>query len=111
MNPYIPIIVSIVAALGTVLVAYLTVRAGKRKTAAEATQTLTDIAMGLVTPLKEQIDELTEELHNVEAEVSALKKENKLLHRWAQLLYSQVLESGHDPISFERVQRLEGDER
>ena len=108
---YIQVLVPVAVVIAGVLTSWLTVRASKKKDAAAATQTLTDIAMGLVTPLKEQISELQEEMVSLEKEVANLKKENKLLHRWAQLLYSQVLEAGHDPISFERVQKLEQDER
>ena len=110
MNPYIPIIVSVVAALGTVLVAFLTVRAGKKKTAAEATATITDTAMSLLAPLNARIDELETHQAKLEKEVANLKKENKLLHRWAQLLYSQVVEAGADPYPFEWVREKEGDE-
>lgn len=105
MNPYIPIIVSVVAAAGTVFAAWLTVRVGRRKVAADATQTLTGIALSLVEPLKAEIDELKKELDHMEREIGLLKRENEILHRWSQLLFSQVVESGGDPISFEQVQK------
>lgn len=105
MEWLIPAIAGIVAAATS----WLTVRASRKKTAADASEVLTGIAVGLVTPLEEQVDKLQKELCDLEQEVKALKKENKLLHRWAQLLYSQVLETGNDPISFERVHKLDDD--
>ena len=63
---YASFIVPVIAAFAAIVTSWLTVRAGRKKASAEATQTLTDIAMGLVTPLKQQIDELQEELASLE---------------------------------------------
>jgi hypothetical protein len=105
MNPYVGIVISIVTALATVGAAWLTVRAGKKKTETEATQTLTQIALSLVEPLKAEMEELRIEMVVLETEIDALKKENLLLHRWAQLLFTQVSDLGQDPIRFDEVRQ------
>jgi len=88
-----------------VLVAWITIRVGKEKTEADAAETFTDIALSLVQPLKAEIDGLKKELIHMDKEIGLLKKENEILHRWSQLLFSQVVESGGDPIGFDQVQK------
>jgi hypothetical protein len=106
MSALVPIIVSVVAALAAIIGSILTVRAGKKKTEAEAAETLTNVALSLIHPLEETINDLKAAVALQGKEIELLKRENKLLHRWSQLLYSQVVEAGHDPIPFEKVQRM-----
>ena len=105
----IPVLVSLIAAAATVGVSWLTVRVGKQKQEADAAETFTDIALSLITPLTERICVLEETVLEQTKEIELLKKENQILHRWSQLLFSQVVESGVEPISFEQVKKWEGD--
>jgi len=88
------------------VVAVITVWAVRRKNAADVAKQLTDIAMGLIEPLEEQVADLKKEQAHMEREIGQLKAENELLHKWSQLLFSQVVESGGEPISFEQVRKL-----
>lgn len=101
MNEYLPIVVPVFAAIAAILGSWLTVRAGKKKAGADAAETLTDIALSLVEPLKIELEEL-------KIEVGLLKRENEVLHKWAQLLFSQVIEEGGEPVSFDQVKKLLG---
>ena len=105
-----PILVATVVAVGGIVGSWLTVRSGKEKNSAEATSVLTEIAMSLVEPLQVKQREMEAELARMERKIVLLERENALLHKWAQLLFSQVIEAGSDPISFERVERLEARE-
>ena len=107
MNDYLPLLIAAFSGVVSVVTAFLVTRASKKKVAADATATLTGIALSLVAPLKFEIDALKEELSGVEDEIKKLKVENEMLHRWSQLLFSQVVESGGDPISFEQVKKWE----
>ena len=108
MGEWVPAIVAIVAAVGAVIGSWLTSRVQKSKADAEATSVLTGIALQLVKPLQGKMEEMQAELDRMERKIRRLEEENALLHKWAQLLFSQVLEAGQDPISFERVRGLEG---
>jgi sensor domain CHASE-containing protein len=105
MNDYLPLLIAAISGAVSVLTALLVVRASKKRVAADATETLTNIALSLVAPLKAEIDELKKEYDELEDAVSKLKAENELLHRWSQLLFSQVVESGGEPIGFDQVQK------
>lgn len=100
---YVAVLISFITAAATIVGAYLTVRAARRKNEADATDTLTKIALSLVEPLQTKLAEMQTELQRVEGEVDALKKENAQLHKWAQLLFSQVVEHGGEPYSFDWV--------
>ena len=108
MNDYLPLLIAAFSGVVSVVTAFLVTRASKKKVAADATATLTGIALSLVEPLKFEIDALKEELSGVEDEIKKLKVENEILHRWSQLLFSQVVESGGEPISFDQAQKLAG---
>ena len=100
---------AIVVVVSPVVVAFITTWALRRKNAADVAKQLTDIAMSLIDPLQDEIDDLKKEQSHMEDEIALLKGENALLHRWSQLLFSQVVESGGDPISFEQVQAWAGE--
>ena len=97
-------LVATFAGVTSIIVAVITTWALRRKNAADAAKQLTEIALSLINPLQEEIDDLKKEQAYLEAEICKLKAENEMLHRWSQLLFSQVVESGDDPISFEQVQ-------
>ena len=103
------IVVIVLTGAVSVLVAGITTWALRKKNAADVAKQLTDIAMGLIDPLQEEIDELKKEQLHLDDEIALLKGENALLHRWSQLLFSQVVESGGEPISFEQVQEWAGE--
>jgi sensor domain CHASE-containing protein len=107
MNDYLPLLIAAISGVVSIITATLVVRASKKKVAADATATLTTIALSLVEPLKAEIDELKKEYKELEADVTNLKAENAILHRWSQLLFSQVVELGSDPIPFEQVKAWE----
>jgi hypothetical protein len=75
---------------------------------ADATETLTKISLSLVEPLQERIEVLEDHSEKQDQKIAALEKENRSLHRWSQVLFSQVMEAGKDPIPFETIQALEG---
>ena len=110
MSEYIPIIIALIA--GPV-VAYITARLSRPKvradaalSEAEASSVYTETALKLIEPLKRQIEELQRDLALVRAELSELRDENNALHRWAKLLYTQVIEAGETPYTFEESERL-----
>ena len=105
MSEYIPVVVALIA---SPFVAWITVRASRPKVKADATRVLTDVSLSLLAPLQERIDLLEEHAEKNEMRISFLERENKTLHRWAQVLFSQVLEAGKEPIPFETIQKLEG---
>jgi hypothetical protein len=104
-------VVAVLAPLLSFLAAYLTIRANRDKVSAEANHVMVDTATSLIRPLKQELDELRRKvgaqattIASLEAKVAELRHENSLLHRWSQLLFSQVVESGVlDPIPFEQV--------
>lgn len=106
MAAWIPVIIASVAAIGGIFGTWLTGRMQQAKTDAEATSVLTGIALQLVQPLQVKMEEMQREIQRMERKIVRLEEENALLHKWAQLLFSQVLETGQDPIPFERVQYL-----
>lgn len=108
MGPWIPAIVALIAAAGGIVGTWLTGRSQRTKNDADATSVLTGIALQLVRPLQDKLDSLQEEMDRMERKIRRLEEENALLHKWAQMLFSQVVETGNDPISFERVRKLEG---
>ena len=107
MTDYLPVIVALIA---SPLVAWITVRASRPKVKADATRVLTDVSLSLVEPLQERIVQLEEREDKNELRISFLERENRVLHRWAQILFTQVIEAGGIPVSFEHVQGLEEDQ-
>lgn len=106
MTEWIPAIVAAVAATGGIVGTWLTGRTQRAKTDAEATSVLTNIALKLVEPLQDKLSEMEGEITRMERKIMRLEHENALLHRWSQLLFTQVIEAGHDPYTFEYVKRL-----
>ena len=106
-NIYIPILISVIAALATVGASWLTVRVGRKKADADAVETLTDVALSLVKPLKVEIEILKEKQAELMKKIVPLEEENAILHRWSQLLFSQVVEAGQEPIPFSQVKYWE----
>ena len=98
-------IVATLAGITSIIVAIITTWAMRRKNAADVASQLTDMALSLIEPLQEEIDALKKEQSHLDTEVVKLKAENALLHRWSQLLFSQVVELGSDPIPFAQVQK------
>jgi len=98
-------IVATLAGITSIIVAIITTWAMRRKNAADVASQLTDIALSLIEPLQEEIDALKKEYTELQVEMGKLKSENALLHKWSQLLFSQVVESGGEPISFEQVRK------
>ncbi len=107
MNEYIPVVIALIA---SPLVAWITVRASRPKVKADATQVLTDVSLSLLEPLQERIEELERHATRNEQRIGELERENRALHRWAQILFTQVIEHGGEPVTFDYVKRL-GDER
>lgn len=107
VTEWIPAIVAVVVAVGGIFGTWITARSQRQKTDADATSVLTSVALQLIEPLQLRVSEMEAEIGRMERKILNLEKENALLHKWAQLLYTQVVETGHDPISFERVRNLE----
>ena len=105
MEAYIPVVLVL---FGAPLVTWLTIRASRPKVKADASDTLTKISLSLVEPLQERITTLETHMEEQDKKIDALEAENKSLHRWSQVLFSQVVEAGADPIPFETIQALEG---
>jgi hypothetical protein len=114
MEQYIPVIIVLI---GGPLVTYITIRAARPKVQADASDTLNRISLSLVEPLEKKIAKQAREnkariealeVHSGEQDVkiAALERENKELHTWAQILHSQVVEGGGDPIGFDTVQKM-----
>jgi len=99
-------VIATMSGITAVVVALVTSWVARRKDKADVAKQLTDIALSLIDPLQEEIDDLKKEQKLLDREVVKLKAENELLHRWSQLLFSQVVELGSDPIPFDRVQRM-----
>jgi len=103
MNEYIPVVVALIA---SPLVAWITVRASRPKVKADASETLTAISLSLLEPLQERIEELERHAEVNEDRIAKLEKENRALHRWAQILHAQVIEAGGEPIQFDAIKKL-----
>ena len=89
-------IVGIAAVVGPILAA------GARRTEAQTDKdrTTVDTALALIEPLQERVTAL-------ELELQREIKERRLMYRWALALRAQVIDSGVDPITFERIVQLE----
>ena len=98
MTDYIPVLVALIAGPLAVLV---TVYFSRDKVRADASKTLTDISLSLVEPQQRALDRMQVEITELKTKVRRLESENRALHTWAQLLFSQVVEAGHEPIPFE----------
>jgi hypothetical protein len=107
VSDIVPIVVAVVAAVSAIVGSWLTTRAARKQSEASAAETFTDTALSLIAPLRTQLAELQALVAKQGLEIEFLKKENELLHRWAQLLYTQVLEAGGEPYSFEWVRDRE----
>ena len=104
MNEYIPVIIALIA---SPLVAWITVRASRPKVKADATRVLTDVSLSLVEPLQKSVERLKKRLDQNEKRIGELERENRALHRWAQILFTQVIEHGGEPVSFDYVKGLD----
>ena len=105
LNNHQGFVIATFAGITSLLVALITSFAMRKKTSADVAKQLTDIAMSLIDPLQEEVDGLKKDQRKLEDEIMKLKAENEVLHRWSQVLFSQVVESGGDPVSFEQVQK------
>lgn len=107
MNDYIPVVIAIIAGPA---VAFVTARMSRPKVVADAAKTYTDISLSLVEPQKRRIRDLEAHMTICELRIKKLERENRALHVWSKLLFSQVLEAGAEPIPFDAVALLEGDD-
>jgi hypothetical protein len=111
MDNSIAIALALAAPFLSFLAAYLTIRSNREKVSAEANRVMVKTAMGLIDPLRAELEELRGKLRvqadtivRLQEKVAELQHENSLLHKWSQLLFSQVVESGvMNPIPFEQV--------
>ena len=106
MNQAVDAITAILGALGGLggLGALVRWRVERRATRAKAaldeagaTKALTDIAVGLLTPLRTQVDELVKDLAHSRAEVVTLRDDVRGLHEWINLLIA-ALEAAGQPV-------------
>lgn len=108
MGNYVPVLV---AAGVSIVTALVTVLASRPKVRADVTKTLTDISLSLVEPQAARIDVLQTKVAELTCDIKKLYEENRSLHKWSQLLFSQVIEHGGDPISFDRSEQLRKEQR
>ena len=99
-------LVATMSGITAIFVAMMTSWVARRRGKADTAKQLTDIALSLIQPMEEEIGDLKKELRHLDREVVKLKAENQMLHRWSQLLFSQVVELGSDPIPLSRAQEL-----
>lgn len=107
MNDYIPVLIAIIAGP---TVAFVTARVSRPKVVADAAKTYTDISLSLVEPQKRRIRDLEDHMASCELRIKKLERENRALHVWSKLLYTQVVEAGVDPIPFDATVFLEGED-
>lgn len=107
---YIPLLVALIAGPVT---AWVTWKLAQKKVPEDTAETLTDIAMSLINPLKAEIAELREQavdrdntIAEQSREIAKLKEHNLALERWAQLLWTRTVESGHTPPTLDESERL-----
>lgn len=100
---YIPLLVALIAGPVT---AWVTWKLAQKKVPEDTAQTLTDIAMSLIDPLKAEIEELKREAVLRDREIAKLKEHNVALERWAQLLWTRSVETGHTPPTLDESERL-----
>lgn len=98
--------------VGTLLVggvAVYTARALRRKYDGEGAASLSAAVADLIGPLRKELHEVRVELEAEKKARQELTREVRLIEQWAKLLFTQVLESGGEPIPFERVRELYGE--
>jgi hypothetical protein len=107
---HIEVLIAAAAVVISPIVAWITIRMTRPKLRAEASEVLTDVSLSLIEPLRARIAELENRDVEKGCRIDSLERENRVLHRWAQVLFSQVVESGNTPISFEEIRRLNGND-
>lgn len=118
---YVPALIAAAVSIGGILVnRWFSKRqdtADAEKKEAEAEKIKADTAMILIQPLKDSIAELREELEDVkthakeqamadEERIEELTERVEAVERWAHLLFTQVLEAGVTPFTFEESEHL-----
>lgn len=80
---------------------------------ANAAEKITDTAIKLMEPMKQEIAELKRKQQDAEVqrmaderEIQQLKEKIEAVERWAKLLYVQVIEAGLTPMTFEESEQL-----
>ncbi len=106
MEAYIPVVLVL---LGAPLVTWLTIRASRPKIQAESTEILNRVSTKLVLRLETRLEKMEKHQAEQDSEIAALKRENVTLHRWAQVLFTQVVEAGGEPVIFETIRKLDGE--
>ena len=100
MPNYVLVIIAAAVSLATALI---TVAASRPEVRADVTQTLTDISLSLIQPQADRIDALNVKVTELTGQVCRLETENRGLHKWSQILFSQVVEHGGNPVPFKEV--------
>lgn len=104
---------------GSLVGVFYMLKAQKRNVEADTSEVLSRAASGLTGSYEAALDRavvergklendvagLVRKVKRIEDEVAVLRAENAKLHRWAKLLWAQVVESGNDPVPFEVVDR------
>ena len=93
---YIPVLVALIAGPTAV---FVTAYFSKDKVAADATKTLTEISLSLVTPQAKRIDDLVKQVGECSLRIDEVEA-------WAKLLMAQVIEAGVTPVTFAEAQAI-----
>lgn len=94
-EPWVNFLAVVFGGLITAIGAFLI---NRRKSKAETTQILADVAVGLIQPLKDEITELRGEVKELRARVATLETLNTELRKGVKLLTEQVRELGAEPV-------------
>lgn len=87
----------LVPGLFSVLVVLISYLISRRKTRAETSEITVNIALSLLTPLREQVDKLQERVAVLEAQHEEDKAWMKEMEKGIDLLTQQIIELGHEP--------------
>lgn len=75
------IIIAVVGVLGSIAAARLTVWAERKKTEADAAQVITDTALNLITPLRAEVEKISQENCSLEGKLASMEAEIIRLRR------------------------------
>lgn len=108
MNEWAQLAVTLLIGAGTVAGSWAAVKVSRRNAQTSETVGVTEAALMLVDPLKQEIEDLRERVEHLEIENKRGEQERQQLHRWALALTGQLHGAGIDPISFEQIRYLDG---
>jgi hypothetical protein len=93
-----PVLITALVGLAAAVIAsgttYKLAGPSANKLEAEETEIITRTALGLIQPLRDELQSITRR-------VADLEKENRALILWSRMLSAQVIEGGATPVPFE----------